>query len=388
VVWWFICASPLLATEVGGIINSDTTWTLPNSPYDITSEIQIAEEATLTIEPGVIISSSISRKKISLWGSLIAIGTENHKIVFNDIHIECKSNATSTLVLQYTDFNGGSFDFSYPKSFILRDSVLQNLSDIANRIAIICPSADSYIERNIILDSIPFEIGYILLDVPAHKFYVRNNVFYNQQFSAIRLDGHHPQYYVVEYNSFLSTDKLALVLTDLVPGNVSAINNFWNTLDMNIINSMVYDRNDNLNINAYFTLAPILTAPHPNTPVLDLNQKPIADAGGDQIVFDAVTLDGSNSSDSDGSIVLWEWSLHHRTNALFNRTAFGQIVTVTNLSPGFYDVSLVVTDNMSKTATDSMLLAVGGNLACINNDARLGLAQVIYILQVIAGARP
>ena len=46
------------ATDVGGIISSDTTWTLAGSPYNATSIVQVAEGVTLTIEPGAIFTGS------------------------------------------------------------------------------------------------------------------------------------------------------------------------------------------------------------------------------------------------------------------------------------------------------------------------------------------
>jgi hypothetical protein len=36
-----------LATDVGGIISSDTTWSLANSPYIMTSNVQVPEGITL-----------------------------------------------------------------------------------------------------------------------------------------------------------------------------------------------------------------------------------------------------------------------------------------------------------------------------------------------------
>jgi hypothetical protein len=47
------------STEVGGIISTDTTWTLENSPYDITATVQIPEGVTLTIDPGVIVTEKL-----------------------------------------------------------------------------------------------------------------------------------------------------------------------------------------------------------------------------------------------------------------------------------------------------------------------------------------
>jgi len=86
----------------------------------------------------------------------------------------------------------------------------------------------------------------------------------------------------------------------------------------------------------------------------------IADAGADQIVFNKVTLDGSQSSVPDGLIVSYEWQLIHRTNPTYDRTATGVKPTVSNLKKGFYDVTLTVTDDLGGIDTDTMLLAVAG----------------------------
>jgi len=39
-----------------GIIYTDTTWDLAGSPYNITSLLQIADNVTLTIAPGVVVN--------------------------------------------------------------------------------------------------------------------------------------------------------------------------------------------------------------------------------------------------------------------------------------------------------------------------------------------
>lgn len=85
---------------------------------------------------------------------------------------------------------------------------------------------------------------------------------------------------------------------------------------------------------------------------------PIADAGGDRVVFDTVVLDGSGSSDPDGSIVAWDWSLRRRDNPADIRYVSGVTATVSGLQSGFYDVTLTVTDDDNLVDTDTMLLAV------------------------------
>ena len=45
--------SEATSSQVGGIINSDTVWTMDHSPYTVTKTVQIPEGVRLTIEPGV-----------------------------------------------------------------------------------------------------------------------------------------------------------------------------------------------------------------------------------------------------------------------------------------------------------------------------------------------
>jgi len=85
---------------------------------------------------------------------------------------------------------------------------------------------------------------------------------------------------------------------------------------------------------------------------------PIADSGPDQIVYEQVTLDGSQSEDPDGQIVSYHWKLQHRhsSNVL---TAEGINPTIPGLEPGFYDVTLTVTDDDGLTGEDSTEVVAG-----------------------------
>jgi hypothetical protein len=98
----------------------------------------------------------------------------------------------------------------------------------------------------------------------------------------------------------------------------------------------------------------------PSAPYRD-HFHPIANAGPDQVVFDEVTLDGSGSSDPDGTIVLYDWELQHREDSIPDITASGMDPTISGLTPGLYDVGLTVTDEDGLTDTDTMLLGAAGS---------------------------
>ena len=69
-------------TNVSGIINSDTTWTLANSPYIVIGNVLVSQNVTLTIEPGVAVKFD-SGKSLQINGTLIARGTSTNKITFS-----------------------------------------------------------------------------------------------------------------------------------------------------------------------------------------------------------------------------------------------------------------------------------------------------------------
>jgi thermitase len=88
------------------------------------------------------------------------------------------------------------------------------------------------------------------------------------------------------------------------------------------------------------------------------NSPPVANAGADHAVTDndgsgteSVTLNGSGSSDSDGSIVSYVW----RDGATVVGTGVAASVS---LSVGAHTLTLQVTDNDGATATDSVVVTV------------------------------
>ena len=68
-------------TTINSDITSNTTWTTNNSPFTVTSDIDIQSSATLTIEPGVIVKFK-KNKSLTISGNLVAKGTASKPIVF------------------------------------------------------------------------------------------------------------------------------------------------------------------------------------------------------------------------------------------------------------------------------------------------------------------
>ena len=104
------------------------------------------------------------------------------------------------------------------------------------------------------------------------------------------------------------------------------------------------------------------------------NNAPTANAGADMTVTagDTVNFDGSGSSDSDGTISSYSWN-----NGL-NGNLSGATPSQVYNDPGSYTVTLTVTDNGGKTATDTVLvtveaassgITVSANAICYDNSA-------------------
>lgn len=340
------------ATDVGGIISTDTTWNLAGSPYNIISNVQVSQGVTLTIEPGVVVNRSENAATMELWGSIQAIGTSTSRISFNGVTL-IRQDASISMRIDFADFSTHT-EFNgwcqiYGAQLILRDSILRDGSQIYLR------NGDSYVERNIFHNS-------ELIVQNSDLNLIRNNLFYHDRFvwQSILVDSYcsNP---LIAFNSFLNTDLIAIRLGYGDKGCiVTANNNFWNTEDASVIDSIIWDKNDDLTISGLVLYTPFLTKSHPDTPFFQQNQDPTANAGDDKVVFNEVTLDASNSSDPDGTIVSYEWTLQHREEPACNRTAEGVNTIVSGLEPGFYDVMLTVTDNNGAIGKDMMLLAVAG----------------------------
>lgn len=72
-------------THVSGSITANTTWTLAGSPYVVDSTVIVREEATLTIEPGVVIKVAGQFTTVTIYGILNAIGTATSRITFTSL---------------------------------------------------------------------------------------------------------------------------------------------------------------------------------------------------------------------------------------------------------------------------------------------------------------
>ena len=259
------------STPVGGIIWENTTWTLENSPYIITDTVQIPANVTLTIEPGVTVTKPTAGDLFLLHGIIRAHGTVDNKIIFdgggNSNFFSAKgSNVNTFLDLDYCIIrNGASFwpptGYAQYGHFSLKHS---ELTDLTSYSYLWYPGKDVHIEYNKFINTAGFSIG----DTVNH--YIRYNLFKGNRGFLVRnwASGSASQT-IVKYNSFIDMDGIVLELpAGYEHAAMTATENYWGTNDTDVIDSMIYDKNDDITCAGYIDYLPILSEPHPATPIM------------------------------------------------------------------------------------------------------------------------
>jgi len=250
------------AISVGGIISADTSWLDTNEAYEIASPVQIAPGVTLTIGQGVTVMTG----DIEVYGALDVRGTASDPVVFNDVNV-APGNNTSTrdqpfqIDIDHASFQAGSI--YTPSGGPIFGSLSLTNSVISNcpYMYIWYPVSDVLIEGNIFENSGGISVGY-RDDI---RVIIRGNRFVEQTTDyAVRnwASGVDRSSTIVEYNDFISTDRVAL---ELPPGYDGAalvgVNNWWGTTDESVIQSMIWDRNDDLSSSGYISYQPYLSEP-------------------------------------------------------------------------------------------------------------------------------
>lgn len=255
-----------VGTQVSGIINTNTLWTLANSPYKVTGNqgVQVAYGTTLTIEPGV----KITGGSISVFGKLTAIGSASSKITFDKVRISQSGTSSanpSAIEIQYAQLTDGELipangNASYGK-LILRDSLIEN----QGYLYLWYPVSTCYIERNIFKNTGGLSVG-----VSSVPVYITNNVFAGSTngYSIQNWASYGGENILVSKNSFLDVGKVAVML----PGGysssaITAINNYWGTTSQSVIQSMIYDKTNDLSSAGYISFLPFLNQPDALTPI-------------------------------------------------------------------------------------------------------------------------
>jgi hypothetical protein len=256
------------ATEIaGGVYGSGLALTALDSPYLMTGDVQIPYGTTMTIPADVSILGD--GNAIRVGGTLDAQGTVDQLVRFTDVHIEPATGPTAELFsidLAYIHLVGGSIyrptGFAIYGGLRLTDS---RIEDTQRYIYVWYPETESRIERNVFIRSGGISTGHRDVDVV-----VRNNSFVEQttSYAIENWASYGTSRTIVDRNSFLSTDRTALLLRPgYDDGFLEAPNNYWGTTDTGMIDQMIFDANDDISSADVINYLPILSAPDALTPV-------------------------------------------------------------------------------------------------------------------------
>jgi hypothetical protein len=113
------------ATDVSGIISSDTTWTKAGSPYSLTGPVGVSEEANLTIEAGVTVN--LNSYYIQVNGTLSARGSSTDQIYINDGSEGMDSRGYPIYPITFTPFST-YWNESAATGCIIENAVLNSTS--------------------------------------------------------------------------------------------------------------------------------------------------------------------------------------------------------------------------------------------------------------------
>ncbi len=117
--------SAFAATNVSGIISTDTVWNASSSPYIATDKIFVAAGATLTLEKGVVVK--LRTKGIEVEGTLRSQGTESDPVFFtaqtdDTVGGDSNSDGAATLPaagawqgIQFDAGSSGNFEHTFLK---------------------------------------------------------------------------------------------------------------------------------------------------------------------------------------------------------------------------------------------------------------------------------
>lgn len=183
-------------TEVGGPIVSDTTWTLANSPYVVTSSVQVMTGVTLTIQAGVMVKFNTG-KVLQTDGTLVARGTAGQPITFTSNNANPANGDWGNIY-----FADSSVDATFDASGnYLGGSVLQycivEYGGSGVQTAIYAPSAAPFIDHCTVRNNAK---GGILIAGSAGKpAVVSNNTIINN--SAYNGGGIYAGFSTVAYNT-------------------------------------------------------------------------------------------------------------------------------------------------------------------------------------------
>ncbi|WP_458098518.1 DUF4214 domain-containing protein [Roseomonas sp. WA12] len=225
----------------------------------------------MTIEPGVVVNGG----KIEAFGNLNINGNAESLVRLENVSVNLKQGGD--LNLNYTQMLGGRLLNLGDTSGVFSDITITNnvFSDVLGSIYIgsgrnVSSAAPFSIDHNLFVNS-----GGLYVSAVQTPISITNNTFLNQRGDGYEYSS--GERYAVQSsygtpsvtgNNFLSVDRVALQLSPYASSGayMNAQENWFGTTNRSTINSMIRDKNDNLNYSSVINIDPVLTASNPNAP--------------------------------------------------------------------------------------------------------------------------
>ncbi len=294
---------PLDENLSSGLILEDYIWPSGSYVY-VNGKIQVAKNVKLTIQSNSVIEGN--NNQIDVFGELNILGLHNEEVIVRDLHINPGNNDSSEnfkINIVYANLKGGSLynpsGNSIYGSLTLKRSVINY--DRKNTFYLWYPTSDVLIEHNRFIGDVIISTGHRDADV-----FIRHNVFNQYQSEVIEnWAAYGDSMTIVEYNTF---GELGVPSVKLRAGYdsaaMTAINNYWSTKDIQIIENMIFDKNDDLSSSSVIPFEPYLSEPNQYTLLLESSitlSSTEKDSDGDGVFDDIDTfiLDYFESVDTD-----------------------------------------------------------------------------------------
>jgi hypothetical protein len=264
----------------GGMLSGDRTLVLSESPYQITSPIEIPYGTKLTVEPGVEITSETGGPLFFVNGAVEILGSASQPVrIVSTGPVFYPKNATdASIKVSFASIDGGgsgslvgASGYAQTATYEFSDSDFFNLGTFSY---IWYPNS-FLAERNVFTNSAGFDIGF---DSRPSAQGASAPVFRNNLFQGSPIPTYGESYWVRAWASYGSTLQMigntfaggiyeairTATSYDKIPLNAQA--NFWGTEISSEIEAMVVDSRDGLSYGTVIDTSNFLSSPSPQSP--------------------------------------------------------------------------------------------------------------------------
>ena len=301
------------STDVNGLISSDTTWTLSNSPYLFAGDVTVDRGVTLTIESGVAVDFTCY--SLIVEGTLNARGTESSRIklessekivgawpprIFFTVNSTWWDETTgSGCIIEYAEVSIMNYQYEtirdgFPK---ISNNIFYNYGNDAAAICLLggeisnntilggyrgigISGSGGLIIHNTIKETesgsgisigtgeAPTVIGNLLMDNQAGiSFWGPNQAqIYNNTLVENTMGFRFTQYIstselgAITYNNVYNNDHDVMVEKEDSQITIQMAYNWWGTTDASVIDQKIHDQKDN-SVLSLVNYEPLLTTP-------------------------------------------------------------------------------------------------------------------------------